>query len=153
MGLFITPALAAHRQNKHRNQQQVEENNKLPEHVIHQVQRRQLRHHRPEIERQQRKADADNLPPPVAGQLRRHIKVAHRHAVFFQHLPAQAKHQPEQRQLLTIGPQQIADIQLHGQQNQANGQNHQHHRQRADQIDKNRFRRVKLSVIAQLPHL
>ena len=153
MGFFIAPAFAAHRQDKHRDQQQVEENHELPEHVIHQMQRRQFRHHGPEVQRQQGKAYADNLPPPVAGQLRRHIKVAHRHTVFFQHLPAQAKHQPEQRQLLAIGPQQIAYIQLHRQQNQTNGQNHQYHRQRADQIDQNRFRRVELSIIAQLPHL
>lgn len=45
-------------------------------------------------------ADANNLPPPVAGQLRRHIKVVDRDAVLFQHFPAQAKHQPEHSQLL-----------------------------------------------------
>ena len=97
MRLFVTPAFAAHRPHQHRNEQQVDEDNKLPQHVVHQIKRRELRNNRPEIQRQQRQADADDLPPPVAGELRGHIEMLHRHAVFFQHLPAQAEHQPEHR--------------------------------------------------------
>ena len=67
------------------------------------------------MEWQQRKADAHNLPTPVAGQLFRHVEVVDRHAVFFQHLPAQAKYQPEYGQFFTERPQQFTDIELHRQ--------------------------------------
>ncbi len=123
MGLFIAPAVAAHRPHKDGDHQQVKQNNELPQHVIHQMQRREFRHHRPEVQWQQREAHPHDLASPVAGELGRHIKVIHRHAVFFQHFPAQAKHQPEQRQFFTEGPQQIADIKLHGEQDQPRRQN------------------------------
>ncbi|MNE20472.1 hypothetical protein D3C80_1135950 [compost metagenome] len=116
------------------------------------MQRGKLSHDRPEMQRQQRQAHTHNLATPVAGELLRHIEVTHCHAVFFQHFPAQAEYQPEQRQFFTERPQQIADVELHGQQNQANGQNHKADRHRTDQIDKDRFWRVELAVITQLPH-
>ena len=152
MGLFITPAVAAHRPHQDRNQQQVQQDNQLAQHVIHQVQRRKLRDNRPEVQRQERQANAHNLTTPVAGQLRRHVEMTHRHAVFFQHLPAHAKDQPEQRQFFTECPQQIADVELHGKQNQTHGQNNQTHRQGADEIDQNRFWRMELAIVAQLTH-
>ena len=152
VGLFITPAIAAHRPHQDGNQQQVQQNDQLTQNVIHQMQRRKLGNHRPEVQRQERQADADNLTTPVAGQLLWHIEVTHRHAVFFQHLPAQTKHQPEQGQLFTESPQQIADVELHGEQDQANSKDDQAHRQRANEIDQNRFWRMQLAVISQLPH-
>ncbi|MNB99598.1 hypothetical protein D3C75_468870 [compost metagenome] len=152
MGLFITPAVAAHRPHQDANQQQVQQDDNLPQNVVHQMQRRKFRYHRPEVQRQQRQADAHNLASPVAGQLGRHIEVAYRHTVFFQHFPAQAEDQPEQRQLLAEGPQQIADVELHGQQDQPRRQYQQAHRHGADQIDKDGFRGMKLTVVTQLPH-
>ncbi|MNP36498.1 hypothetical protein D3C76_1298960 [compost metagenome] len=95
----------------------------------------EFRHHRPEVQRQQRQTNTHNLASPVAGELGRHIEVAYCHAVFLQHFPAQAKHQPEQRQFFTEGPQQIADVELHGEQDQPRSQNQQADRQGADQID------------------
>ncbi|CNV12673.1 Uncharacterised protein [Salmonella enterica subsp. enterica serovar Bovismorbificans] len=110
MRFFIAPAFPAQWPHQQCYDQQIEENNRLPQHVIHQIQRRQLRHHRPKVQRQQCEANAYNLATPVAGQLRRHTKMAYRHALFFQHLPAQPKDQPEHRELFTKGPEQIADI-------------------------------------------
>ncbi|MNP48231.1 hypothetical protein D3C76_1423360 [compost metagenome] len=94
------------------------------------------------MQRQQGQAHAHNLATPVASELFRHIEVAHRHAVFFQHFPAQTEHQPEQRQFFAERPQQIADVELHGQQDLARRQDQQTHRQGADQVDENRFWRV-----------
>ena len=73
-------------------------------HIIHQMQRGKFCHHRPEMDRQQRETDADNLPTPVAGLLLRHAEVTHGNAIFLQYLPAQAKHQPENRQFFTERP-------------------------------------------------
>ena len=152
MGLFIPPAVAAHRPHQDGNQQQVQQYDDLAQYVIHQMQRRKLGHNGPEVQRQQREADAHNLATPVAGQLSWHVEMTYRYAIFFQHFPAQAKHQPEQRQLLAERPQQIADIQLHGQQDQAHGEYQQADRQSTDQIDQDRFRGVQLAVVTQLPH-
>ncbi len=104
MGLFIAPAVAAHRPHQNAYYQQIQEDHNLPGDVVHQMQRRQLGDHRPEVQRQQRQTDADNLTTPVAGQLRRHREVGDRDAVFLQHLPAHAEYQPEERQLFTEGP-------------------------------------------------
>ena len=78
--------------------------------------------------------------------------MTHRHAVLFQHLPAHAKDQPEQRQFFTERPQQIADVELHSEQNQTHSQNNQAHRQRTDQVDKDRFWCVELAVVTQGIH-
>ncbi|CCJ87662.1 hypothetical protein BN133_4039 [Cronobacter dublinensis 582] len=150
MRLFIAPAVAAHRPHQRANQQQVEENHRLAEHVVHQMQRRELRQHRPEQQRQQRQAHPHNLTPPVAGQRGGHIEVAHRHAVFFQHAPAEAEHQPEHRQLFAECPEQIADVELHDKNEKPHRQNNQANRQRADQVEQNGFRRMQLAVVAQL---
>ena len=152
MGLFITPAVAAHRPHQDGYQQQVQHNYQLSQHVIHQMQRRKLGHNGPEVQRQQREADTYNLATPVAGEFLRHVEVSDRDAIFFQHFPAQAKHQPEQRQLFAERPQQVADIELHGQQDQADGEDQQADRQSTDQIDQDRFRGVQLAVVTQLPH-
>ncbi len=152
VGLFITPAVATHRPHQDRNQQQVQQDDQLAQHVIHQMQRGKLRDNRPEVQRQQRQADAHDLTTPVAGQLRWHVEMTHRHAVFFQYLPAQAKHQPEQRQFFTERPQQIADVELHSEQNQTHSQNNQAHRQGANKVNQNRFWRMELAIVAQLPY-
>ena len=88
----------------------------------------------------------------MAGLLRWHAKMTYRHAIFFQHLPAQTKHQPEDRHLLTERPQQVADIQLHGKQNQAHGEDNQTRRQRSYQIDQYRFWGIKLTVVTQVTY-
>ncbi len=152
MRLFVTPAFAAHRPYQEGDQQQVEENDHLAKHIVHQIKRRQLSNDRPEVKRQQRKANTHNLATPVAGLLRWHAKMTYRHAIFFQHLPAQTKHQPEDGHLLTERPQQVANIQLHSQQNQTHREDNQTRRQGSDEIDQNRFWRIKLTVIAQVPH-
>ena len=81
-----------------------------------------------------------------------HTKMTNCHAIFFQHLPAQTKHQPEDCHLLTERPQQVADIQLHGKQNQTYREDNQARRQGSDEIDQNRFWRVELTVITQVTH-
>ena len=78
--------------------------------------------------------------------------MAYRHTIFFQHLPAQTKHQPEDSHLLTECPQQIADIQLHGKQNQTHGEDNQTRWQRPDEIDQYRFWRIELTVITQVAY-
>ena len=152
MRLFITPAFAAHWPYQEGDQQQVEENDHLTQHIVHQVERRQLSNNRPEVKRQQRKTNTHNLATPVAGLFRRHAKMTNRHAIFFQHLPAQTKHQPEDGHLLAERPQQVADIQLHSQQNQTYREDNQARRQGSDEIDQNRFWRVELTIITQVTH-
>ena len=78
--------------------------------------------------------------------------MAYRHAIFFQHLPAQTKYQPEDGHLLTERPQQVADIQLHGKQNQPHGEDNQTRWQRSDEIDQYRFWRIELTVITQVAY-